>query len=296
VNYKTVVEVAKDWHLTERAVRKYCSTGKLQGIKKEGRSYLIPDDVLPPERKNKKKFSSNKILNVLKEEKDAHIKGGLYHKVQVNLTFNSNHIEGNKLTEDQTRFIFETNTLSISDKIVNVDNIIETTNHFKCIDFVIDIAKKPLSENIIKELHKILKTGTSQANQKWFRVGDYKLKPNEVGGEETCPPKDVANKIKSLIEEYNAKTKKELKDIVDFHQRFEKIHPFQDGNGRVGRLIIFKECLSNNIVPFIIDEEFKWFYYRGLREWNSETGFLIGTCTAAQNTFKEWLKYFNINF
>jgi Fic family protein len=296
MNYKTVAEIAKDWNLTERTVRKYCSEGKLNGVKKEGKVYLIPDDIFPPDRKNKKRFSSNTILNVLKEEKDAHIKGRLYHKVQVNLTYNSNHIEGSRLTEDQTRFIFETNTIGFDDHVLNVDDIIETTNHFRCIDYVIDVAKKPLSEKIIKELHKILKTGTSQSKQKWFKVGDYKLMKNEVGGEETCLPKDVETNINSLLVEYNSKCVKELKDIVEFHQRFEMIHPFQDGNGRVGRLIILKECLCNDIVPFIIDTLDKLLYYRGLREWNRESSYLMGTCTAAQNKFKEWLNYFQIKY
>ncbi|MDR0723565.1 MAG: Fic family protein [Endomicrobium sp.] len=290
---KTVAEMAQILRLTERAVRKYCSQGKIDCIKK-GHSYLISEDALPHERKNAKKFSDNNLLNILKNEKDAKIKGRIYHKVQVDLTYNSNHIEGSKLTKDQTRFIFETNTIGIDTSGIPVDDIVETVNHFCCIDFIIDNAKKPLTESIIKNLHKILKTGTSQARQKWFKIGDYKLKANEVGGQETCNPKDVPKKIKELLTKYVAKQKKTIEDIIEFHQKFEKIHPFQDGNGRVGRLVMFKECLANNIVPFIILEQHRWYYYQGLKEWETQKERLIDTCLSAQDKFKEWLKYFKI--
>ena len=294
MGYKTVAEMAKLWGLTERAVRKYCSIGKIEGVKLEGERYLIPEDTLPPERKNSRKFSDNNLLNILKAEMDGKVKGGIYHKVQVNLTYNSNHIEGSKLTEDQTRFIFETSTLGADLSGVPVDDVMETSNHFRCIDLIIDDAKKPLTESIIKKLHEILKSGTSQSRATWFRVGDYKLKPNEVGGETTCPPKEVEARMRELLAEYNAKENNTIEDIIDFHQRFEKIHPFQDGNGRVGRLVMFKECLAHNVIPFVIGEEHRWYYYRGLKEWKSQRGYLIETCLAAQDRFKEWLNYFNI--
>jgi len=294
MNYISVAETAKKWRLTDRAIRKYCADGKIQGAFLTGKTWNVPEDALPPERKNAKKFSDNNLLNILKEEKDSNTKGGIYHKVQISLTYNSNHIEGSKLTEDQTRRIFETNTIGVDDGSLNVDDIVETTNHFRCIDYVIDNAKKALNEKIIKTLHLMLKSGTIDSTKTWFRIGDYKLRPNEVGGEATCPPADVGNRIKILLNEYNTKKHKDIEDVIDFHQQFEKIHPFQDGNGRVGRLVMFKECLANNIVPFIIDEEQRWFYYRGLKEWNTEKGYLMNTCLAAQDKFCLWLKYFAI--
>ena len=294
MNYISVAETAKKWGLTGRAVRKYCADGKIQGAFLTGKTWNVPEGAFPPERKNAKKFSGNALLNVLKEEKDGKLKGGIYHKLQINLTYNSNHIEGSRLTEDQTRRIFETNTIGADEDSVNVDDIVETTNHFRCIDYVIDNAKKTLTENMIKTLHLMLKSGTSDSAKAWFKVGDYKLRPNEVGGEATCPPAEVGKEMKALLDEYNGKVKKKLGDIIGFHRRFEKIHPFQDGNGRVGRLIMFKECLANNITPFIIEEEHRWFYYRGLKEWDREKGFLTETCLSAQDKFREWLEYFAI--
>jgi hypothetical protein len=294
MEYISVAETAKKWGLTDRAVRKYCAEGKIPGAFLTGKTWNVPSDALPPARKNAKKFSDNNLLNILKEEKDGRVRGGIYHKVQVRFTYNSNHIEGSKLTEEQTRRIFETNTIGAEDISVNVDDIIETTNHFRCIDYVIENAKKTLTETIIKTLHLMLKSGTSDGAKAWFKVGEYKLKPNEVGGEATCPPAEVGKRMKALLTEYNAKEIKSIGDVIDFHQRFEKIHPFQDGNGRVGRLIMFKECLANNIVPFIIDEKHRWFYYRGLKEWQSQKGFLMDTCLSAQDNFREWLKYFAI--
>lgn len=294
MKYVSVAETAKKWGLTDRAVRKYCAEGKIQGAFLTGKTWNVPEGALPPERKNAKKFSDNVLLNILKEENDGKTKGGIYHKVQVNLTYNSNHIEGSKLTEDQTRRIFETNTIGADGDSVNVDDVIETSNHFRCIDYIIDNAKQTLTENIIKTLHFMLKNGTSDSAKAWFKVGGYKLRPNEVGGGATCPPAEVGAKMKALLKEYNAKDVKSLQDIVGFHQRFEQIHPFQDGNGRVGRLVMFKECLANNITPFIIDEEYRWFYYRGLKEWDNEKGFLMETCLSAQDMFREWLKYFGI--
>ena len=236
----------------------------------------------------------NNVLKTLREEKDAKISGGLYHETQVRLTYNSNRIEGSKLSEDQTRFIFETNTIGSEDG-VPVDDIIETSNHFRAIDYVIDCAEEPLSEEIIKKLHKILKTGTKDSYLPWFNVGDYKQKANVVGGNETTPPNKVASEMKSLLEEYNGKNVT-VKDIIEFHYRFERIHPFQDGNGRVGRLICFKECLRFNIVPFIIEDNKKVLYYRGLKEWDKEKGFLVDTCLDGQDTYKKLLDYFEVRY
>jgi len=292
MNFISSTEVAKKWNMTDRAVRKYCADGRIQGAFLTGKTWNIPSDALPPERKNKSKYSDSLLLNALKEERDKKHKGGIYHKLQVNLTYNTNHIEGSKLTEDQTRRIFETNTIGAEDRDVSVDDIIETANHFRCIDYVIDNAKKTLSESMIKTLHLMLKGGTTDSTKPWFKVGGYKLKPNEVGGGATSHPDNVEADMKALLQEYNSKEKINIEDIVDFHYRFEKIHPFQDGNGRVGRLIILKECLAHNVIPFIIEEEYKWYYYRGLSEWMNDRRFLMDTCLAAQDKFKEWLKYF----
>ncbi len=293
MGFLSVREIAKKWKISERSVRNYCATGRIQGAELKGKTWIIPEDAAKPGRIKNKQFSDNHLLNVLKEEKDMKLKGGIYHKTQIALTYNSNHIEGSTLTEDQTRMIFETNTLGET-KGVKVDDIVETNNHFKCFDMIIDNAKKPLTEKLIKDLHFTLKVGTSDSLKSWFNVGDYKQRPNEVGGEETCSPENVTTEMKSLLETYNAKQTKTLEDIVEFHQHFEKIHPFQDGNGRVGRLIMFKECLASNIVPFIIDEGLKFYYYRGLKEWNNERGFLVETCLAAQDKYKNWLSYFGI--
>lgn len=236
------------------------------------------------------------LLNALREEKAGRIKGGIYHKVQVELTYNSNHIEGSRLTHDQTRYIYETNTIGMENGVLNVDDIVETANHFQCIDLVIDNAEQPLTEDFIKLLHRTLKTGTSDSRKDWFAVGEYKKLPNEVGGRSTTPPEQVAEKMWELLKQYAQTDKKTLKDLVEFHDQFECIHPFQDGNGRVGRLILFKECLRYDIVPFIIDEELKLFYYRGLHEWKTEPGYLMDTCLTAQDRFKVYLDYFRISY
>ena len=236
------------------------------------------------------------LLNALREEKAGRIKGGIYHKVQVELTYNSNHIEGSRLTHDQTRYIYETNTIGMENGVLNVDDIVETANHFQCIDLVIDNAEQPLTEDFIKLLHRTLKTGTSDSRKDWFAVGEYKKLPNEVGGRSTTPPEQVAEKMRELLKQYAQTDKKTLKDLVEFHDQFECIHPFQDGNGRVGRLILFKECLRYDIVPFIIDEELKLFYYRGLHEWKTEPGYLMDTCLTAQDRFKAYLDYFRISY
>lgn len=288
--------MAKKWNVSERGVRKYCAEDKIPGAFLTGKTWNIPENAEKPERKNKKSDEPQNLLERLRAEKKASVKGGIYHKIQIELTYNSNHIEGSKLTHDQTRYIFETNTIGVENDALNVDDIIETANHFKCIDMVIDNATYRLTEKFIKELHFTLKTGTSDSRKNWFNVGEYKKLPNEVGGKETAKPEDTANKIKTILKDYNQKDEHTLEEIIDFHYRFEIIHPFQDGNGRVGRLIMFKECLKNNIVPFIIDEDLKMFYYRGLSEWNNEKGYLTDTCLAAQDKFKKYLEYFKVPY
>lgn len=294
MKYISVSEFAKKWNLPERTVRNYCATGKIKDTFLTGKTWNIPENAILPPKGNTKEFSNNPLLNILKEQKDMKLKGGIYHRTQVDLTYNSNHMEGSKLTHDQTRFIFETNTIGITDESINVDDIIETSNHFRCIDSIIDKAKNKLTEAYIKELHILLKSSTSDSNKDWFRVGDYKKFPNEVGGMDTCPPEKVHEQMKELLNKYHAKKIKTIEDIIEFHQNFECIHPFQDGNGRVGRLIMFKECLANNIVPFIIDEDLKWFYYRGLHEWENVQGYLIDTCLTAQDKYKAILERFDI--
>ena len=288
--------MAKKWNMSERGVRKYCAEDKIPGAFLTGKTWNIPENAEKPERKNKKSDEPQNLLERLRAEKKASVKGGIYHKIQIELTYNSNHIEGSKLTHDQTRYIFETNTIGAENDALNVDDIIETANHFKCIDMVIDNATYRLTEKFIKELHFTLKSGTSDSRKNWFNVGEYKKLPNEVGGKETAKPEDTANKIETILKDYNQKDEHTLEEIIDFHYRFETIHPFQDGNGRVGRLIMFKECLKNNIVPFIIDEDLKMFYYRGLSEWNNEKGYLTDTCLAAQDKFKKYLEYFKVPY
>ena len=236
------------------------------------------------------------LLDILQEEKSSGYAGGIYHKTQIELTYNSNHIEGSSLTYEQTRYIFETNTIGVEDGSLNVDDVIETANHFRLVSLIIDNAKSTLTQEFIKKLHLLLKNGTSDSRRDWFVVGDYKKLPNEVGGMNTTLPEEVPEKRKELVDEYNAKEEKSLDDVLDFHVKFEKIHPFQDGNGRVGRLIMFKECLKYNIVPFIIEDDLKMFYYRGLAEWETEKGYLRDTCLTAQDRYKAYLDYFRIGY
>lgn len=295
MKYLSVAETAKKWKLSERTVRNYCAAGKIPDAFLTGKTWNIPENAERPERINKRKDEPKTLLDYLRLEKAGKTTGGIYHKVQIELTYNSNHIEGSRLTHDQTRYIYETNTIG-ADEAMNVDDIMETANHFKCIDMVIEQANQPLSEAFIKQLHRTLKNGTSDSRNDWFAVGDYKKLPNEVGGKDTTPPEEVQKQIAVLLKEYNAVKKKSLTELIDFHYQFESIHPFQDGNGRVGRLILFKECLRNNIVPFIIDEELKMFYYRGLSQWKTEQGFLMDTCLSAQDKFKKYLDYFRIGY
>ena len=283
MRYLSVAEIAKKWDVSERSVRNYCANGRVPGAFLTRKMWNIPENAPKPERSNKKKEKPTTLLDILQNEKANKYSGGIYHKTQIDLTYNSNHMEGSRLTHDQTRYIFETNTIGIAKEVLNVDDVIETANHFRCIDMIIDRAKLSLTEKIIKELHLILKNGTSDSRKDWFAVGNYKKLPNEVGGMETALPEEVANKMKKLLSEYNNKEEKNFEDILDFHVKFERIHPFQDGNGRVGRLIMFKECLKYNIVPFIIEDHLKMFYYRGLKEWDNENGYLTDTCMTAQD-------------
>lgn len=292
--YISVADAAKKWNLSERSVRNYCAIGKIPNAVLAGKTWRIPEDAEKPKRANAK--VENALLSVLREEKKKQRRGGIYHKVQIDLTYNSNHIEGSRLTHDQTRYIFETNTIGFESGAVNVDDVVETANHFRCIDMVIDSAMYPLSETLIKRLHLTLKNGTSDSRKDWFAVGEYKRVPNEVGGRDTTAPEKVEAEISKLLSGYNAVPNHTLEQIIAFHHDFECIHPFQDGNGRIGRLILFKECLKNNIVPFIIEDDLKMFYYRGLHEWNHEHGYLVDTCLTAQDRFKAYLDYFRIPY
>lgn len=294
VKYISVEEAAQKWQISERSARNYCALGRVEGALLEGKTWKIPATAHKPERKPRHSTVEETLLTFLKREKDAALKGGIYHKIQIDLTYNSNHIEGSKLTHDQTRYIFETKTLGVTDKAVKVDDIVETVNHFRCIDLIIEGAHTKLTESFIKQLHFILKSGTTDSQKSWFRVGDYKQLENEVGGSETTKPAEVATAIKALLKEYNSKSKINFDDILDFHVRFESIHPFQDGNGRIGRLIMFKECLKHNIVPFIITEELKMYYYRGIKNWKDERGYLRDTCLTGQDAMKATLDYFGI--
>ena len=295
MDFVSVKEYAAAHGLAERTIRNYCVQGKIREAKLIGKTWSIPADAALPQRK-KSSNGTSPLLEALRREKEAKIKGGIYHRTQIDFTYNSNHIEGSRLTQEQTRYIYETNTIGTTEGGIRVDDIIETTNHFRCIDYIIDHATAPLSESMIKQLHGLLKSGTSDASKPWFVVGGYKRLPNEVGGLETVPPETVGAAIRALLKEYKAKKAVDLADILDFHQRFELIHPFQDGNGRVGRLVMFKECLKNGIVPFIITDELKMFYYRGLHEWPQVPGYLTDTCLTAQDNYKRLLDYFRIEY
>ncbi|GAA0803604.1 hypothetical protein GCM10008910_37110 [Faecalicatena orotica] len=296
MRYLSVTKIAKKWNVSERSVRNYCAQGRVSGAFLTGKTWNIPENAEKPERSNKKKEQPKTLLDILQDEKKKKYSGGIYHKTQIDMTYNSNHMEGSHLTHDLTRYIFETNTIGVENEVLNVDDIIETANHFRCIDMIIDNAKLTLTEKFIKGLHLILKNGTSDSRKDWFTVGDYKKMPNEVGGLSTALPEEVADKMKVLLTEYNIKKEKTFEDILDFHVKFERIHPFQDGNGRVGRLIMFKECLKYNIVPFILDDSLKMFYYRGLKEWGNEKGYLTDTCLTAQDEYKAYLDYFRIQY
>lgn len=293
MKYISVREFANRYGISERTARNYCATGKIEGAFLTGKTWSIPDDTELPSRKSTDK-KIMPLLAILREQKQMHLKGSIYHRTQIDLTYNSNHIEGSRLTHEQTRYIFETNTIGVTDESINVDDIIETTNHFRCIDLIIDRTEEKLSERFIKELHQILKTGTSDSRKDWFAVGDYKRLPNEVGGRDTTLPENVSKEMKALLKEYNDQKEKSFDDILDLHHRFECIHPFQDGNGRIGRLIMFKECMANGFIPFIITDELKMFYYRGLQQWPDIKGYLRDTCLTAQDRYKAIMEYYRI--
>lgn len=290
MDFISVKEWAAAHGVSERTARNYCASGRIQGVQLVGKTWNIPAEASLPTRKKK----ASPLLTALREQKAQRMKGGIYHRVQIDLTYNSNHIEGSRLTQDQTRYIFETNTISVTSEAVNVDDIIETTNHFRAIDYIIDTTEGKLTEPYIKQLHAILKSCTSDAQKDWFKVGDYKKLPNEVGGNDTVEPELVGRAMKALLRGYNAKKTPSFEDILDFHQRFESIHPFQDGNGRVGRLIMFRECLRLNFVPFIITDNLKMYYYNGLRHWPTVKGYLMDTCLSAQDDFMDILSKFRI--
>ena len=294
MKYCSVEEFAKKWNVSKRTVRNYCAEGRITGVFLTGKTWNIPETAEKPLRKKRSKKSANTLLSVLQREKKSRLSGGIYHRLQIDMTYNSNHMEGSMLTHEQTRYIFETHTIGMTEMAVNIDDIIETTNHFRCIDMGIDNANNKLSESFIKKLHETLKNGTSDSRKDWFAIGEYKKQPNEVGGRKTAQPEQVSGIMKQLLKQYSSTAKKTLEEIIAFHADFETIHPFQDGNGRIGRLIMLKECLKNNIVPFIISDDLKMFYYRGLHEWNKERGFLIDTCLTAQDRFKKLLDYFRI--
>ena len=300
ISYSNLLQKLNEKGLTKTALAKELGISS-RTIAKIGRGEKIAEHVL---RKIAVFFgcsadelcqaiSDNSLLQTLRDEKNIRMPGGLYHELQVRMTYNSNHIEGNRLSEKQTRLIFETNTIDIGESIP-VDDIIETVNHFRAIDFCIDMAEEPLTEDIIKELHRILKQSTKDSTLAWFAVGDYKKRPNVVGGSETAKPKEVAPRMKALLSEYEAKTAVTIHDIIRFHYTFERIHPFQDGNGRVGRLITLKECLRYGLIPFIIEDNKKMYYYRGLSEWEREKGYLTDTFLDGQDTFRKLMSMFDI--
>ena len=276
ISSRTIAKLARGEKLSSRILQKIAAYFQCQ-----------PEDLF-------RKVSANPLLQQLREEKDARVSGGIYHEFQVRMTYNSNHIEGSQLTEDQTRMIFETFTIDAGDGIP-VDDIVETVHHFRAIDYVIDVAEEELSEEIIKHLHYILKHDTKDAQLPWFAVGEYKKRPNVVGGHETAKPDEVAAQIQRLLADYAAKSSVTIEDIIAFHATFERIHPFQDGNGRVGRLIALKECLRFHIVPFLIEDSKKAFYYRGLANWSQERGWLVDTCLDGQDTFKRLLAMLGIS-
>ena len=296
MEFLSAAEIAEIWGVSERSVRNYCAQGRVPGSFLTGKTWNIPADAEKPVRSNAKEQADSPLLSRLREEKASGTKGGIYHKIQVELAYNSNRIEGSRLSLDQTRLIFETATIGAGDGPVRVDDILETQNHFRAVDYVIDHVQQPLSEGMIKELHRILKAGTTDSAKDWFAVGGYKRLPNEVAGRKTTQPEDVAREVSALLKEYDPRKKHSFASILGFHVDLERIHPFQDGNGRVGRLVMFKECLASRVVPFVIADDMKVFYYRGLSEWDYEQGFLTDACLAAQDRFKAMLDYFRIPY
>ena len=291
MEYISVSQFAEKYGISERTARNYCTTGKIEGAFLTGKTWNIPSDAPLPKR-IKTKISP--LLAALREQKEMRMKGGIYHRTQIDLTYNSNHIEGSRLTKEQTRYIFETNTIGITTENTRIDDILETVNHFRCIDYVIEHATDKITETHIKQLHLILKTNTSDSQKSWFAVGDYKRLANSVGEEETSQPKEVHKMMKTLLADYYSNKRIAFDDILDFHVRFERIHPFQDGNGRVGRLLMFWQCLQSGIVPFIITEDLRLFYYRGIQNWGKINGYLHDTCLTAQDNYKALMEYFGM--
>ena len=293
MKYISVSQFAEKHGISERTARNYCATGKIDGAFLTGKTWNIPAEAIIPKRS---KIKVSPLLAALREQKETKLKGGIYHRTQIDLTYNSNHIEGSRLTKEQTRYIFETNTLGITTESTRIDDILETVNHFRCVDYVIDHATDKITEAHIKQLHLLLKANTSDSQKSWFAVGDYKRLANAVGEEETAQPKEVHRQMKSLLAEYNAKKQIKFDDLLGFHVRFERVHPFQDGNGRVGRLLLFWQCLQTNIVPFIITVDLRLFYYRGIQNWGKINGYLRDTCLTAQDNFKALLEYYKIRY
>ncbi len=292
MNWLTVTDVAKKWNISERSVRNYCAQGRISGVMLVGKTWLIPENAQKPRHIQAVK-TPNSILDRLQSEMRQQISGGLYHKTQIELTYNSNHIEGSQLTHDQTRYMFETRTIDSKEAPARILDIIETVNHFACVNYVIEHARVRLTQSLIKQLHAMLKQGTDDGTRHVV-IGRYKVTANEVGNIEASLPKDVSKDMSALLKRYNELNTVTLDDILDFHWHFETIHPFQDGNGRVGRLIMFKECLHHHIVPFIIDDAMKIYYYRGLENWPNERVFLRDTCLAAQDKYAAWMQYFGV--
>ena len=289
--FMTIDEIAVKWGISPRQVRNYCANGRIFGAILQHGEWRIPGDAVKPKRKSRRTFPRT-ILGVLDAERRSRISGGLYHRLQIDFTYNTNHMEGSRLTHEQTRWIFETQTIGSLPSDIPVDNIVETANHFRCIDLVIESAGAALTERYIKGLHRQLKSGTSDSRKEWFAVGDYKRLDNVVGEMETCPAKNVHREMMKLLAWY-AKAEKTFENLLDFHVRFEQIHPFQDGNGRVGRLILLKECLKQGHTPFVIAENFKQFYYLGLQEWRRGNRLrLIDTCRTGQDVFILGLRQF----
>ena len=293
MEYLSVSQYAGKYGISERTARNYCATGKIEGAFLTGKTWNIPNDA-PLPQKHRTKLSP--LLSRLRDEKSSKLKGGIYHRTQIDLTYNSNHIEGSRLTKEQTRYIFETNTLGSTTENTRIDDIMETVNHFRCIDYVIDHATEKITETHIKQLHLMLKAHTSDSHKEWFAIGEYKRLANEVGGEETTKPAEVHKRMKSLVSGYNTLKQVSFDDILSFHVHFERIHPFQDGNGRVGRLLMLWQCLQSSIVPFIITEELRLYYYRGIQNWGHINGYLRDTCLTAQDHYKALLNYFNIKY
>lgn len=277
ISTATLAKLSKNEPVAMKVIEDICSFLNCQ-----------PGDIMEMEQE----VDKTTLLYRLREEKRIRLKGGIYHQTQIKLAYNSNHMEGGRLTEEQTRYIYETNTIGLEKEPVNVDDIIETINHFQCFDYILDCAEDVLTENIIKKIHFMLKPNTSDSRLDWFHVGEYKQRSNMVGDSKTVPPGTVQKEMQKLLFAYQQKDSISFEDIVAFHYSFEKIHPFQDGNGRVGRLIMFKECLKYNIIPFIIEERYKLYYYRGLKEFEAEKGYLMDTCLSAQDAYKEMLAYF----